>query len=187
MGHLISPQTPRGRDRRWLIAGEFDLFLSTTFVDFGSSFCAIGTILATDMGLHFEWVERFGRAMRDRRARYKQKQGRSADGSPDLVVNSRGPGAWVVVKQEEAPDQANDPNAPEPLSQEEADHEDRLFVCQALMKCADISNPVSFQRCMVAWCIFLLRLLTEIVSADLTIYRTTGLPYFWRNGLRRHC
>jgi hypothetical protein len=29
-------------------------------------------------------------------------------------------------------------------NKEETEREDRLFVCQALMKCADISNPVHY-------------------------------------------
>ncbi|KAG8833616.1 3',5'-cyclic-nucleotide phosphodiesterase [Serendipita sp. 400] len=63
MGHLVSPLTPQGREGRWLV---------------------IGTILATDMSWHFEWLEKFGRAMKERRLRLRyllqmQQTSRSAN------------------------------------------------------------------------------------------------------------
>ncbi len=96
-----------------------------------------GTVLATDMSWHFEWVERFGRAMKDRRTKDQRR------GSTSLVVNSSASGAWVVVEQEEDQLPTADNRPETPIPQEEVDREDRLFLCQAMMKCADISNPVS--------------------------------------------
>jgi len=107
--------------------------------------------------------------MKDRRATYHQKNrqntisqstGQSNGGSggpgssPELVVNSNGSGTWVVVEQDQermnTGDDEDDDNAPERLSPEEVDREDRLFMCQAMMKCADISNPVSLGSVVVA-------------------------------------
>jgi hypothetical protein len=141
----LSPDS--SRERRKMVGCGWVTFLLTKSREF-TYFYAKGTILATDMSWHFEWVERFGRAMKDRRAMYKRNQGRSIGGSPELVVNSSGSGAWVVVEQDqEAPlSETDDPHAPEQPTQEEVDREDRLFMCQAMMKCADISNPVSIDE-----------------------------------------
>lgn len=107
MGHLIDSRTAEGREGRRLI---------------------VGTVLATDMSWHFEWVERFGRAMRER------KKG-TALGPPTLTSSEATGNGWVLGNSEELEVEVLDP--------EEADKEDRLFLCQALMKCGDISNPVS--------------------------------------------
>ena len=122
--------------------------------------------------------------MKDRRVRRKKNQGRSIGGSPDLVVNSSGSGAWVVVEQdhEAAPGGTDDPDAPGQLTQEEVDREDRLFMCQAMMKCADISNPVGC-------CGEMTNSLTvtdwRLCSADLIIFHAIGRRCFWKSGLPR--
>ncbi|KIM28045.1 hypothetical protein M408DRAFT_329699 [Serendipita vermifera MAFF 305830] len=145
MGHLISTQTERGREGRWLI---------------------VGTVLATDMSWHFEWVERFGRAMKDRQAKDKRR-----GSTTNLVVNSSGSGTWVVVEEEQALDTAEDPLEPQ-LSQEEVDREDRLFLCQAMMKCADISNPCRPHKISTHWSTVLL----EEWAAQALLERHLGLP-----------
>lgn len=83
----------------------------------------MGTVLATDMGWHFEWVERFERSIRER------KSGVSSVVGGGLFTNGWSLGGETLEVEELAP--------------EEAEREDRLFICQALMKCGDISNPVS--------------------------------------------
>lgn len=104
MGHLVDPCTAAGRDARKIV---------------------IGTILATDMSWHFEWLERFGRAVKERV---------SGKAEAPLVANVRGDG-WTLSRQEVEV---------ESLDPAETDREDKLFLCQALMKCADISNPVCY-------------------------------------------
>ena len=101
MRHLVDPCTPEGREGRRVI---------------------MGTVLATDMGWHFEWVERFERSVRER------KTGSSVVGA-GLFTNGWSLGGETLEVEMLAP--------------EEAEREDRLFLCQAFMKCGDISNPVS--------------------------------------------
>jgi hypothetical protein len=115
-----------------MLVGEYtSIRLAREWKDIDKSF--VGTVLATDMSWHFEWVERFGRAMKERRA---QLSSGGVPEAPDLVVNSSGD-EWVLEKE-------NPEDHPvDERSQEEIDKEDRLFLCQALMKCGDISNPVS--------------------------------------------
>ena len=102
MRHLVDPCTPEGREGRRVI---------------------MGTVLATDMGWHFEWVERFERSVRER------KSGVSSVVGGGIFTNGWSLGGETLEVEELAP--------------EEAEREDRLFICQALMKCGDISNPVS--------------------------------------------
>ena len=101
MRHLVDPCTPEGREGRRVI---------------------MGTVLATDMGWHFEWVERFERSVRERKTGVSAVVG-------GLFTNGWSLGGETLEVEELAP--------------EEAEREDRLFICQALMKCGDISNPVS--------------------------------------------
>lgn len=122
LGHLVDSQTAEGREGRLLV---------------------VGTVLATDMSWHFEWVERFGRAMKERQKLAASASACPADyaapahaPSPTLAPVSSGDGGWVLAEQED--EQVDVDSA----TREEIDREDRLFVCQALMKCADISNPV---------------------------------------------
>ena len=83
----------------------------------------MGTVLATDMGWHFEWVERLERSVRER------KSGVTSVVGAGLFTNGWSLGGETLEVEELAP--------------EEAEREDRLFLCQAFMKCGDISNPVS--------------------------------------------
>lgn len=108
MGHLIDSRTPAGREGRKLI---------------------VGTILATDMSWHFEWLERFSRSV-------KERQTGGSGGVVPLQRKENGEKGWTLADPQEPADEV------EALDPEEADREDRLFMCQALMKCADISNPV---------------------------------------------
>ena len=146
-----------------------------------------GTVLATDMSWHFQWLESFERAMKERktRTRYAMQiqqatatsstratipttsavtsEGGGDDGlsethtddAPELVLNPSGDGTWTVEPDTEenrrrasivSPDVGHNEvdDAGEGLfrSPEIADREDRMFLCQAIMKCADISNPV---------------------------------------------
>lgn len=67
---------------------------------------------------------------------------------------------------------------------EEAHKLDKLFVCQALMKCGDISNPVSTDRSPGV-----LRGAKHHpfrFSAVLIRYLATGQPCCWKNGLLKH-
>ncbi|PVG01404.1 HD-domain/PDEase-like protein [Serendipita vermifera] len=122
----------------------------------------VGTILATDMSWHFQWFEGFGRAMKERRA--KASAGGTLE-APDLIVNSSGD-EWVLEKEnpEEKP--------VDERSQEEIDMEDRLFLCQALMKCADISNPCRPHSISKHWSTVLL----EEWAAQALLERHLGLP-----------
>jgi hypothetical protein len=81
----------------------------------------VGTVLATDMSWHFEWIERF-----------KNMQAK-ARGEPTTSSVPK-------VDGKEVEEEAEAEEEVEP-TEEEAEEEQRLLICQALMKCADISNP----------------------------------------------
>ncbi|KAG8831604.1 3',5'-cyclic-nucleotide phosphodiesterase [Serendipita sp. 399] len=193
MGHLISPLTSQGREGRRLI---------------------IGTILATDMSWHFEWLEKFGRAMKERRLRLRfllqmqpaskplsttspnggeeiESESEAQTDEPDLVLNPTGDGTWTV--KPESPEQRRRISLPARVtvgladgeddeeagsgeglfrSPEVADREDRLFVCQAIMKCGDISNPCRPHNISRHWSTVLL----EEWSAQALLERQLELP-----------
>jgi hypothetical protein len=166
LGHLVDTRTPEGKEGRVLV---------------------VGTVLATDMSWHFEWLERFGRAM-------KERQHTAADGpvpssaddvaggtaaSTTLAAVSSGDGGWVLAEQEDEEFEIDS------TTREEIDCEDRLFVCQALMKCADISNPVS-----TFGLLFSLRAEIDpalICSVVLTTFLNTGPRFSSKNGLLKPC
>lgn len=64
MGHLVSHESKEGKEGRWLISGKSPSFRS---IHYNILIILIGTVLATDMSWHFEWVENFDRAMKARR------------------------------------------------------------------------------------------------------------------------
>lgn len=139
MGHLIDSRTPDGKEKRRLI---------------------VGTVLATDMSWHFEWVERFGRAVKER------KRGVAPNTMPTPIPATSSSGtttAWKLSEEE---------LEVEVLSPDEADREDRLFLCQALMKCADISNPARPHAVSKHWSTVLL----EEWAAQALLERHLGLP-----------
>lgn len=197
MEHLITTQTPEGREGRRLV---------------------VGTVLATDMSWHFQWLEGFQRAMKERKTRTRyalqmQQAATSAargnttsttaqtldgggddassethtDEAPELVLNPSGNGTWTVEPDTEEnrrraslvpPPQGDvggeNEDGGEGLfrSPEIADREDRMFLCQAIMKCADISNPCRPHHISRHWSTVLL----EEWAAQALLERHLGLP-----------
>jgi len=137
MRHLVDPCTPEGREGRRVI---------------------MGTVLATDMGWHFEWVERFERSVRERKTGVSSVLG----GGLFTTGWSLGVGGETLEVEELAP--------------EEAEREDRLFICQALMKCGDISNPVS------PFVDITLLIIHADCSPALIWFQNIGRRYCWRSG-----
>lgn len=78
------------------------------------------SVLATDMSLHFAWIAR----LKEFGARMQDTPGETVGGNPGGSKSGRGDG---TVK---------------------GDEDDRIMISQAIIKCADISNPVSLPLCL---------------------------------------
>lgn len=104
------------------------------------------TVLATDMSLHFEWIQSFkifAKGIRDGDMEAEVRAGRF-DSEDYRQLRERG----------------------------------RVLLCQAIIKCADISNPVSTTKRMslVIWLIITYR------RPDPSMSRSTGPPSYYKNG-----
>ena len=116
------------------------------------------SILATDMAMHFGWIRELVE-LGERLAAEKERDGGG------LGVSDAG-GSSVAS------------------SEEELVKTDRVRICQAILKCADISNPVSRLLSLPLACnADLARFrFSFVLRLDLTKSRSTGRRCFSRNG-----
>lgn len=61
--------------------------------------CFVGTVLATDMSWHFEWVENFGRAMKERRV-VNQLSRSNSGSSPNALSGNTAAGQRGIPIEE---------------------------------------------------------------------------------------